>query len=105
MAEDAVGESRLQLARSTVEAGKLLCGEGVEIRRVAPDEVREDGARTECLLAVETFDEGKEVVLGIEPEAAHAGVELEVDGEVGDALLSGSGHQRIEQAEIVDFRF
>ena len=95
----------MQLARSPVEAGKLLCGEGIEIRRVAPDEVREDRARTECLLAVETLDERKEVVLGIEPEAAHAGVELEVDGEVGDALLSGSGHQRIEQAEIVDFRF
>ena len=75
VAEDAVGESRLQLARSLVEAGKLLCGEGIEIRRVTPDEVREDGARTECLLAVETLDEGKQVVPVIELEAAPPGAE------------------------------
>ena len=55
-------------------------------------------------LALQPTDKGRNL-LGHESQTVHPGVELDMDGEVGDALFLGSLDQRIEQMEAVDFRF
>ena len=65
----------------------------------------EHGARYDGVLMLQTADELVGVALGVEAQPVHAGVELDVDGPPGDALLLGSLDEGVHQSKRVDLGF
>ena len=86
MAQDLVRECGLQLERGCLERLYLPAGEGVELRGVAAYQVREYGTGDDGILPLQPLYQTGHVGGG-EAQAVHAGVQLDVDGEMGDALL------------------
>ena len=76
-----------------------MAREGVELVAVATDEVAEHGAGDQGCLSAQAFDEAWHVAFGVEAETVHSCVELDVDGEIGDAFLLGSMDELFEQGE------
>ena len=97
VAEDMVGEGRLEPAAALVEESKLAGTEIVEAVAVGTHKVGEDRAGDDSVLMLQAVDEPVHVLAGIEAQSVHAGVELDVYGIVGDALLLGRLDKRFEQ--------
>ena len=100
-----MAEGGLQLAAGLVEALELQRGEAVEVVAVATHEMAEDGAGDDGRLAVEATDEPVDVVLGVETQAVHTGVKLDVYGPSRDALLLGGMDEGLHETEGIDFGF
>ena len=103
MAQDLMRKSGLQLLRGFVEEFELMIGESVERGTVAAHKMGEDGARDQGGLMVEAVDQGRHIVERIKAEALHTRIELDVDREIGDALLFGSADEGFQQTKIIDF--
>ena len=104
MAHDIVAESALYLRAHSVELRKLLLGVGVELGTVGSGQVGEERLDAHYLLAAQQVDQfGK--LLGSETEAVHAGVELYVYREIGDAAFLALADDLAEYREGVYLRF
>ena len=101
VAQDFVVEGLLQRRGGLLKELNLATREAIEQRRVAPHEMGEDGARNHGILPLEALNEARHL-FGQEAQAVHAGIELHVDGEVGNALFLGSLNQGVEQVEAID---
>ena len=99
-------ELGLQFPAGFVEPLELEGGEIVEVVAVASHEMREHGARYHGLLIVQLMGESCHFIIvgGIEAQAMHARVELDMDGPACDALFACGFDERIEQTETIHFR-
>ena len=104
VAKNGVGEGFLKQLAALQEPLVLQEGELVEAVGVASHEMREHGTRDEGTLPVQPSDELRHVRFGVEAEAMHPCVELDVDRKVRDALVLCRPDKGIEQAETVDLR-
>ena len=104
MAQNLMVVGCLQLATGSIKKGKLMVREVVEAVGVAAHEVAEHGAGHEGRLPTQTLDELGHVGGGVEAQAVHPRVELDVDGEIGDAVFLSSVDECFEDVEREDFR-
>ena len=101
VAQNFVVEGVLQGERGVVEQAELLGRESVEVRTIATHKVREYRARHQRRLVRQAVDEYRHVGPGIEAQAVHARVNLDVYGESLYALLFSGAYQRLQQFETV----
>ena len=99
-----MGEDALQLTAALVEEGELLGREVVEAVAVGAHEMAEHGARDDGVLMLQTVDELKDIIHGVEAQTMHTRVELDMYGPTRDTLLTGSLDQRIHQTEGIHLR-
>jgi hypothetical protein len=99
-----VGEFGGEGVGELAEAGDLGVGVGVFGGVFGGGEVAEDAADEEVVLAAEAVEDVGDV-FGLETEAVHAGVELEVYGVGGEGAAAGLGEEGVEEGEAVNFGF
>ena len=103
--EYAIWHGFLQHGRSFVETFELLLREVIKPFIVATHKMRENGTRPQCLLSLQTLDESRHVVFGVESQPAHTGIQFDVYRKFRNAFVACSVHKGIEESETVDFRF
>ena len=103
--EYAIWHGFLQHGRSFVETFELLLREVIKPFIVATHKMRENGTRPQCLLVLQTLDECRHIVFGVESQPAHTGIQLDVYRKFRNAFVACSVHKGIEESETVDFRF
>ena len=99
-----VAECLLQPSAGRFEALELAGGEAVEVVAVRAHEMREHRARYDGLLMAEPADQLVDVILGVESQPVHAGVELDMHWPSCDALLACRPYECVHQSEGVDLR-
>ena len=95
-------EGSLQLLAALVEELELMGREGIEAVIIASHEVREHAARDDGVLMFQSAYQLLHIVLGIEAQAVHAGIQLDMHRETSDSLLLGSLDKGVEQTERVN---
>ena len=102
MTQDMVGEAGLKGVGAQSEAAELLAREVVEAVAVAAHEMGKDAARQQGRLAREAGDKLRHILQRVEAQTVHARVELDVDGEIGDAVALRRIDEGVEQTEGID---
>ena len=97
-------EGGLQLCAALLEESKLMSRELVETIAVGAYKMGEHRTRYDGVLMLQTVYQLLHVVLGVEAQPVHAGVELYVYGESCHALTLCCLDKSIEQTERVDLR-
>ena len=95
-------EGSLQLLAALVEELELMGRERIEAVVIASHEVREHTARDDGVLMFQSAYQLLHIVLGIEAQAVHAGIQLDMHRETSDSLLLGSLDKGVEQTERVN---
>ena len=99
VAQDLVAEGGLQATATLVEQGKLAGREVVEVIAVGAHEMAEHRTRDDSLLMMQAVDQFVDVVLRVEAQSVHAGIEFDMYRPAGDTLLAGCPDQCIQQTE------
>ena len=102
--ENLVRESGLQFLRTFLEQFNLFTSESVELRRITSYKMREYRTRDHCTLILQTTNE-QWYILYRKAQAMHTCIQFHMNREVGDSFFFCRFDERIEQMEIIDFRF
>ncbi len=105
VSEDMMREGSLQSIGTEEITTVLLGGEGIEAVVVASHKVGEDRTRYECGLGAQAADKSRHVLLWIEAQAVHAGVQFYVYGHGCYSGTLGSMDESIKETETIHLRF
>ena len=102
MAKYLMRKSLLQFHGRFLEHFYLPACKTVELLRIAPYQMREDGTGNHSILSLQPFYQPGHI-LRSKPQAVHTGIQLYVDGEVCDTFLFRFFNQSVQQMEAIYF--
>ena len=105
MSQYLVLECRLQFFACSVKEFKLMLGERIEVITVATHEMREYRARNDCVLVLQSAYHLVDVLLWVESQAMHTGIEFDMNGIIGYCFILGSLDEGVHNTETINLRF
>ena len=97
-------ESRLKGIGRGIETFYLQFGERIKVRTVAANKMREYRARNDGSLTLQTAHQFGYIIRG-KSQTVHSGVNLDMNGEIGYAVVLGGTDYHIQQVETVNLGF
>ena len=94
-----MGEGGLELLAALLEKLELTGGEGIEVVAVRTHEMAEHGTGDDGILMLQAVNQFEHVIDGVEAEAVHARVELDMYGPSRNTLFLSSMNQSVHQSE------
>ena len=104
MAQNLMRESGLQLLRALFKQFYLLARKGIELGRITSYEMREYRTGNNRALVLQAADKQGDIFHG-KAETVHTRIQFYMNREVGDSFFFGGFDKRVEQMEIINFRF